>query len=457
MIPEATKFLREDKAGLLSSQFQKGLNPNSRLPRFSSGSISHTHVPLISIAVAHDSADCLQLLIKEGANIEFEDGSGWLPVHWACAFRRPRALNILLEAGALTSATNGRASLPLLLVAARYGAVECLQRILAATGGDVGQQDWIGRTAMHFACWFGHGDVVSALVTAHARIDAQDGNGETPLHYACWFGHAKCCATLIENHAALDIQDKSDWTPLHFAAQHNRAEIVRALLAAGANTKIKNSDGRTAESLAVAQNFEDIVQIFADANKQEEKEKPISESRTFVTEFTEEHNHLKDVVKRLAKGRDNQLEQFNSLKDKIEAQQAMISALNLYHEEMRQQIMRLSQTLQAVHGQLLSLQRVREVEIQHPPLTKPAPIPQRPIPKPPEIRPVSSSVAPDAAVNRAQSAQSTRSLPFPSLPMCKLCDKNQASRRCKGCHSPICDACVPLVVRNGCPFCKSNA
>lgn len=409
---DAVKLCSEDKATVLASLLQTSLTPNTIIPQFSCGVVSHTRVPLIAIAAAYGATECLHLLIKERANFEQEDGSGWKAVHWACALGRLKSLSILLDSGAPPSSTTGRPPVSLLLVAARYGSLECVQRVLTAAG-DVNATDALGRTALHMACWFGHNSLIPILLSARANIDAQDNAGETALHYAAWFGHAWCCTTLIENHASLDIQDKSEWTPLHFAAQHNRVEIVRALLNAGANTKLK-AGGKTAEAIAVTHNFEDVKDEFAKANKKSANTSGV-EVRPLVEEITEEHNHLNELVNLLAKGRDNHVKQLTSLKDNIEAQQAMISALDLFHTEMRLQIVAIGQMLNDVHRRLLERQ------------------------------------------NRPSAPLPSRSLPTSHLSECKICGKKEAGMRCRGCHSPICDDCIPLVRQKGCPFCAAKS
>lgn len=60
---------------------------------------------------------------------------------------------------------------------------------------------------------------------------------------------------------------KTGDTPLHIAARCGYREEVQALLTAGADTTIKNSDGKTAYDVAVSRENKAIMQLFADAGK----------------------------------------------------------------------------------------------------------------------------------------------------------------------------------------------
>ena len=406
-IEEAAKYCRENKTGLLAPLLQTSVNPNSLVARFRYGAISRRKVPLLAVCVAHNALDCLQLLIyKCHANIECEDGSGMRPVHWACALNREHALNILLDAGALVDPIENPMIMSPFLFCARYGALECLQRLIRA-GVDVNQQDGGKRTALHLACWFGHDRLIQVLLRARARVEAIDEMGKTALHHACWFGHMACCNALIEADAPLDAQDICGWSALHFAVRHNRPEIVRALVQAGASTKLKNVQGQTAESIASSEELDQIVQIL-DTVKKVETNSGSGGSRS-VSEFVQEHNILKDAVRRLAIGRDAQLEQFNSLKDRIDSEQAKIEVLQSDQMELQREMNQLHGQLNYIFSLLKAIQ------------------------------------------------EKNRVVTGPKHHICRMCNKNEAVVRCRSCHSQICASCQQQIKQTGCPFCRLSA
>ena len=59
----------------------------------------------------------------------------------------------------------------------------------------------IGRTPLHLAARNGHTEVVAALITAQAAVNAIDDEGMTPLALAAAKGHTLAAGELIRGHA----------------------------------------------------------------------------------------------------------------------------------------------------------------------------------------------------------------------------------------------------------------
>ena len=80
--------------------------------------------------------------------------------------------------------------------------------------------DHIGMTPLHAAVRHkGHVDVVRALVTNGANLNARTHNGNTALHLACANGYADCCKLLIRRDADINaICDFDGDMPLHRGA-----------------------------------------------------------------------------------------------------------------------------------------------------------------------------------------------------------------------------------------------
>lgn len=67
------KAIQDKKSAQLATFIQNGLSPNSFLPLFKFKALSRNNVPLLCIACACDSIECVKLLVKSGANLEDED------------------------------------------------------------------------------------------------------------------------------------------------------------------------------------------------------------------------------------------------------------------------------------------------------------------------------------------------------------------------------------------------
>ena len=75
-------------------------------------------------------------------------------------------------------------------------------------------------------------------------------DGSTALHYAAYSGHEEVVGRLIDMNANVDAVDKSGNTALHDAAFQGHKAVVDQLLGSGANRRALNQDGCSALDLA---------------------------------------------------------------------------------------------------------------------------------------------------------------------------------------------------------------
>ena len=69
---------------------------------------------------------------------------------------------------------------------------------LLARGAPVDWTDWCGWTALQWACWNNHPDVVKILTQQDGiDVNVQDTDKDTALHLACCKGHLKCVQLLM--------------------------------------------------------------------------------------------------------------------------------------------------------------------------------------------------------------------------------------------------------------------
>jgi len=102
----------------------------------------------VNIAVMR-GADDLEALLESGTCGDLNQWGEYdnrYPLMWAACFRRKRAVELLIEKGALTNAVEGDQGRSCLHFASDY--TDCdpeIIRILLANGADLGQEDWKGR------------------------------------------------------------------------------------------------------------------------------------------------------------------------------------------------------------------------------------------------------------------------------------------------------------------------
>jgi hypothetical protein len=161
-----------------------------------------------SVAADKGHADCLSLMIQNGADVLKSDKDGSAPIHMACLNGRYACVELLLDSGvdvSLRTATEYE-STPV-IVACQYGHVKILA-LLLARGADLNLADRYGNTATHVASRCGQLKCIQLLVKRGADLNQKDEDGESPLDIARRFKHPECVNLLLSNGAlGTDVED----------------------------------------------------------------------------------------------------------------------------------------------------------------------------------------------------------------------------------------------------------
>ncbi|XP_041613112.1 ankyrin repeat domain-containing protein 23 isoform X2 [Vulpes lagopus] len=107
------------------------------------------------------------------------------------------------------------------------------------------------RTALHWACLKGHGQLVNRLLEAGAAVDARDLLDRTPVFWACRGGHLDILKQLLNQGAQVNARDKIWSTPLHVAVRTRHCDCLEHLIACGAHLDAQDKEGDTALHEAV--------------------------------------------------------------------------------------------------------------------------------------------------------------------------------------------------------------
>eukprot|EP01147_Barroeca_monosierra_P002206 gene2206-5217_t len=125
--------------------------------------------------------------------------------------------------------------------------------------------DSCGRTAIHLACFYGHVDMVSFLLSiAPGLLTIPDGDElrrATPIHYACWGGSIQVVKILVAKGATIYDTDTVQNTPFLYAVFGGNLKVVQYLLNEGALLKDINQKGHSAIIQAACGGHQHIVEF----------------------------------------------------------------------------------------------------------------------------------------------------------------------------------------------------
>lgn len=147
-----------------------------------------------------------------------------------------------------------------LLLAAPCGHTEIVKALLS-TGADVDAQSGRMETALYKAAEGGHIDVVNTLLAAGADVQIESQSRETALHQAAKNGYAVIVDALLSSGADVDAQSSERMeTALYKAARGGHTDVVNTLLASSANIHTKSQSGVTALHEAARNGHTEIVE-----------------------------------------------------------------------------------------------------------------------------------------------------------------------------------------------------
>jgi cytohesin len=154
---------------------------------------------LLHAAIWKGHMDVMRLLLERGAAINQANVHGSTALHYAASRGHEEMVSLLVRSGADPSRKTYRGQTALMR-ASWGGHVAVAWLLLRSMGGRellgrvLNERTEGGRTALCYACFEGHADVVRALLLAGADHTISHNDGRTPLQIAQEKDHRECVA-----------------------------------------------------------------------------------------------------------------------------------------------------------------------------------------------------------------------------------------------------------------------
>ena len=190
-------------------------------------------------AIQRNDIDCLNDLIKQGADPNSQDSDKETLLHLAAKSNQKHIIELLLKCGADIKIVDKYGRSPLFF-ACMYGHLEIVKLLFSQhklLNIEMINDD--GFTPLHFSS--DSVQILDFLLTNGVDANAKNKYGETPLHFACKHNNPDAVKLLLANKAIINAMDDCDKTPLFNAYDSGHDEVVKLLIENGANCAIERA------------------------------------------------------------------------------------------------------------------------------------------------------------------------------------------------------------------------
>ena len=206
-------------------------------------------------AAKDPNANRIKLLLASGADVNQRSKNGWSALMSAACYGCKDVVEVLIKNGAnVDFADNNCGGQTTLMWAARSGQSSKQKvKMLIDAGADIWKKTDNGSDLLMSAAGAGNIEVVELLLELGMKPDGQSNSDYNALLAAARENSPDLIKILVKAGAEINVVDNKKRTALMVAAQgYGSGDTVRALLELGADPNLKDSDGKTALDLCLA-------------------------------------------------------------------------------------------------------------------------------------------------------------------------------------------------------------
>ncbi|XP_016981845.1 transient receptor potential channel pyrexia [Drosophila rhopaloa] len=213
-------------------------------------------------AIDVNAVDCVEVLLKYGADPNTPQVYTETPLHTASAAGFAKCVQLLLSHNADVRSQFGEGKVTALHLAAENDYVECA-RLLLEHRAEVDCRNASHQTPLHLACLSQSIGTVDVLISYGANVNAAYRDGRTALHAAIVKQSRclDCCNALLKAGADVNKADNYGYTPLHIAALNEFSSCVYTFIEHGADITARTDGHVSALSFIVRRTPEIIPKL----------------------------------------------------------------------------------------------------------------------------------------------------------------------------------------------------